>query len=373
LYQNYWRREKFMSHKPIEEHSRYYLVDGKTGKGEEVHAEHSKDRKDALLECFSGSLTNGKEFLQKEIPPRESILSPWLRNSSIGFIFGRRGTGKTWFAWKMAIAISRGENFGPWECGKPWKTLYVDGEMPEGEMQKRLKLLDPESSENLHILSHEALGQMILDTAPKMKWNGLNLCESDQQEALLSLFKRENFKIVFFDNISCLCFGMKENEADSWEQVDNWFKSLRTNKITPVIIHRANREGKDMRGTSKREDPADWIIRLAANSVSAEGAEGEEGTSFYNEFTKNRDDGGKRQRPLNWTFATENGRTLVDWKLKDTKELVYELIKQGVESNSDIAQELDISTGTVSIYAAQLIAENLVRKQGSRYVLYCGK
>jgi ATP/maltotriose-dependent transcriptional regulator MalT len=162
---------------------------------------------------------------------------------------------------------------------------------------------------------------------------------------------------------------MKENEADSWEQVDNWFKSLRTNKITPVIIHHANREGKDMRGTSKREDPADWIIRLAANNVSSEGTEREEGTSFYNEFTNNRDDGGKRQRPLNWTFATENGRTLVNWKLKDTKELVYELIKQGVESNGDIADELGITKGTVSFHINRLVAENLVRKHGPHYVI----
>jgi hypothetical protein len=169
-----------------------------------------------------------------------------------------------------------------------------------------------------------------------MKWNGLNLCEPDQQEVLLNIFKQGNFKAVFFDNISCLCQGMKENEADSWEQVDNWFKNLRINKITPVIIHHANREGKDMRGTSKREDPADWIIRLAPNNVSME--EGK-GTSFYNGFTKNRDDGGIREKPLNWTFTTQDGQTVVEWKAKDTKELVYELIKQGVESNSDIAQD----------------------------------
>ncbi|MDR2737508.1 MAG: AAA family ATPase [Puniceicoccales bacterium] len=277
-----------MSNKPIEGHSKYYLVDGKTGKGEEVHAEHSKVRKDAVLECFSGSLANDNEFLRKEIPSRESILAPWLRDSSIGFIFGRRGTGKTWFAWKMAIAIGKGENFGPWECGKPWKTLYIDGEMPEGEMQKRLKLLSPEPSGNLYILSHEALGQRILDTAPKMKWNGLNLCESDQQEALLSLLKRENFKIVFFDNISCLCFGMKENEADSWEQVlgwllrfrragiavDNWFKGLRTNKITPVIIHHANRDNIHIvlhKKPGRRSHHSSLRIEMATRCVGRRG------------------------------------------------------------------------------------------------------
>jgi hypothetical protein len=77
-----------------------------------------------------------------------------------------------------------------------------------------------------------------------------------------------------------------------------------------------------MRGTSNRKDVTDWIVRVAANNVSTEGPDGEEGTSFYNEFTNNRDDGGKRQRALNWTFTTENGRTAVNWKLKDTKELV---------------------------------------------------
>ncbi|MDR0740317.1 MAG: transcriptional regulator, partial [Puniceicoccales bacterium] len=67
--------------------------------------------------------------------------------------------------------------------------------------------------------------------------------------------------------------------------------------------------------------------------------------------------------------ATENGRTLVNWKLKDTKELVYELIKQGVESNSDIADELGISKGAVAQHANKLMNECLIKKQGTRYVL----
>jgi predicted transcriptional regulator len=68
----------------------------------------------------------------------------------------------------------------------------------------------------------------------------------------------------------------------------------------------------------------------------------------------------------------------VNWKLKDTEELVCELIKRGVESNSDIAQELGIPTGTVSKgavtqHANRLMNECLIKKQGPRYVLCCGK
>jgi hypothetical protein len=46
---------------------------------------------------------------------------------------------------------------------------------------------------------------------------------------------------------------MRENEADSWELVNNWLLDLRRRKIAVVIIHHAGRSG-EMRGTSKRED-----------------------------------------------------------------------------------------------------------------------
>jgi putative DNA primase/helicase len=310
-----------------------------------------------MCEGLSEVCVRSENFAIRDIPLREAVLGRWFRRGSLGFIFGKRGTGKTWFAWDMAISVSKGMGYGPWKCEKSHKVLYVDGEMPQKSMQDRLKLLNPNHSGDLYILSREEI-------VNKLEMH-LNLCEKCQQEALLEYCVRESFKVIFLDNLSSLCWGMKENEADSWEQVLSWLLMFRGAGIAIVIVHHANRDGNDMRGTSKREDPADWIIRLAQNNVSMEAGEG---TSFYNEFTKNRDDGGIREKPLNWTFTTQNGQTVVEWKAKDTKELVYELVKQGVESNSDIAQELDISTAFVSKCANLLIAENFIKKQGSRYV-----
>jgi putative DNA primase/helicase len=65
-------------------------------------------------------------------------------------------------------------------------------------------------------------------------------------------------KVVFMDNLSCLCFGTNENETDSWEHVLSWLLWFRRARIAVVIIHHANREGNDMRGTSRREDAAFW-------------------------------------------------------------------------------------------------------------------
>ncbi|MDR2628557.1 MAG: AAA family ATPase [Puniceicoccales bacterium] len=85
---------------------------------------------------------DGESFFRKEIPPRRTVSGSWFREGSLGFIFGRRGAGKTWFAWDMAICVSRGVAYGPWKCERPRKTLYVDGEMPLKSMQERLKLLN---------------------------------------------------------------------------------------------------------------------------------------------------------------------------------------------------------------------------------------
>jgi DNA-binding NarL/FixJ family response regulator len=112
----------------------------------------------------------------------------------------------------------------------------------------------------------------------------------------------------------------------------------------------------------------DWIIRLAANNVSTEDSDLEDETSFYNEFTKNRDDGG-HEESMDLTFVTEDGKANVNWKLTDLETRVYELIKSGVESNADIAQELDITTGTVSKCAKKLMNDNFIKKEGQQYVI----
>jgi putative DNA primase/helicase len=159
---------------------------------------------------------------------------------------------------------------------------------------------------------------------------------------------------------------MKENEADSWEQVLSWLLMLRQSGIAIIIVHHANRDGNEMWGTSRRKDAADWIIKV---SPTFKFAKIDKGTAFTITFTKNREDNGDHEESMDWTFVTEDGKTNVNWKLTDPETRVYELIKSGVESNSDIAQELNITTGMVSRYAKKLMNDNFIKKEGQRYVI----
>jgi predicted transcriptional regulator len=59
----------------------------------------------------------------------------------------------------------------------------------------------------------------------------------------------------------------------------------------------------------------------------------------------------------------------VTWVPSDTKALVYDLIRSGLESCSDTAEQLGITTSSVSEFATRLMGDELIKKQGHRYVL----
>jgi hypothetical protein len=117
----------------MSDHSRYYLVDDGNKSVEEVSmiSKQVGDKPpiDNLEEQFSADDVPRGISLSGTCA-REIILDSWLSKASSRCIFGRHWSGKTWFAPKMAI--SKGEDFDPWKCHPPWKTLDIDGEITSG-------------------------------------------------------------------------------------------------------------------------------------------------------------------------------------------------------------------------------------------------
>lgn len=94
---------------------------------------------------------NVRELLELEIPPREIILSPILPAQGLVMFSAPRGIGKTHVALWMAYTIAcGGENFNKkWQCEKPYKVLFVDGEMPASTLQMRLSSIVASSDKEL--------------------------------------------------------------------------------------------------------------------------------------------------------------------------------------------------------------------------------
>jgi putative DNA primase/helicase len=180
-----------------------------------------------------------RELHDLHLTPRRKLLGDWFCEGDLGFIFAFRGVGKTWLALAIAQALSTGGKLGDWQAHEPVRVLYIDGEMPPDLMRGRCKGLEATNA-NLHFLNHEIL----FDRAGRV----LNIANPVLQEAITMRCVTSGVKVLILDNLSTLASGMKENEADSWELVNNWLLDLRRRKIAVVIVHHAGRSG-EMRGT----------------------------------------------------------------------------------------------------------------------------
>lgn len=321
------------------------------------------DSDDHEILDFKPSFLPANKLSLMNIPKRGKILGNWLNEGSLGFIFGMRGCGKTWFAWELALSIAHGKDFGPWKCTTPRKVLYVDGEMALDSMQSRLKLLcnQPTPPETLILFSHE---QHYI-----VQEKTINLTDSKQQVALKKACKDGGIQVLILDNLSCLFSGVKENEADSWEKILPWLLDLRRQGIAVIIVHHANRMGTEMRGTSRREDAAFFIINIRKRPSISTKTE-TKGTFFLSEFTKNRDNEGREDPIYSWSFIMNSDEKIsVSVEVYSTKEKVYEAISSGITNNKEIAEELGISPGCVSQHIQSLLKEDRIIKHGKGYSL----
>ena len=312
---------------------------------------------ESLFESFSKGTIPFPELKSVGIPPRRKIIGDWFCEADLGFIFAPRGLGKTWFSLGMATAITSKGTFGPWPVHDHTPVLYVDGEMPCETLEQRMAGLG--GDEDLLVLNHESL----FHTTGKV----LNLTAPEAQDSITKLCLRDGIKVLILDNLSCLFTGIRENEADAWEAVLPWLLTLRRHRIAVMIVAHSGRDGKNMRGTSRREDAAFTVIRL--DEVSDKGAERKHGARFISRFTKDRNS--KVEQPaIEWSFQTgDDGKVSIATKEADGIAVLLQWVADGLTSATDIASEMGISKGTVSKMAKKAIEGGRLRKEGNGYAL----
>lgn len=312
---------------------------------------------DSLFEAFSRGTIPFPKLKDLGIPPRRKLIGDWFCEADLGFIFAPRGLGKTWFSLGLATAITAKESFGPWNVHDHAGVLYIDGEMPCESLQVRMAGLG--ADEDLFVLNHESLFHIT--------GKSLNLTDQEAQDSITRLCLRDGIKVLILDNLSCLFSGVNENEADAWEAVLPWLLTLRRHRIAVVIVAHSGRDGKNMRGTSRREDAAFSVIRL--DEVSDEGAERKNGARFISRFTKDRNS--KIEQPsYEWSFQTgEDGKVKITYKEADRIDVLVQWVADGLTGATDIASEMGISKGTVSKLATKAIEAGRLRKEGNSYAL----
>ena len=320
------------------------------------------DREHATSRDVSGVQVPGlvvvgiHDFLRQELPPREEILSPWLLTQSLNMIHSWRGVGKTHVALGIAYAVAAGGSFLTWKAEKARRVLYIDGEMPATSLQKRLAAI------NLVATAEPAEGMLNLLTPDLQTGPMPDLATVSGQAAVNAVLGQT--ELIVLDNLSCLArSGGKENEAESWRPVAEWALEMRTRGRSVVFIHHSAKTGQQ-RGTSKREDLLDAVLRLKEPSDYRHG----EGARFEVHYEKARDLHGTGNRPIAAQLIEDaQGRHVWDVRLAEetTFDRVVALANDGL-SRADVAQELDCNRSTVYRHWREAEGQGLIQHSESR-------
>lgn len=326
-------------------------------------AETVREAELSWTDALNAAVVTSNELHDLELVPRKKLLGDWFCEGDLGFIFAFRGVGKTWLALAIAQAISTGGKLGDWQASASVKVLYIDGEMPPDLMRDRSTGLEA-SNGNLEFLNHEIL----FERTGKV----LNITNREVQQAIAQRCIATSAKVLILDNLSTLASGMKENEADAWELVNNWLLDLRRRKIAIVIVHHAGRSG-EMRGTSKREDNVFWIIAL---DDMKKNSDDKRGARFVSHFTKPSRNTQEEVPAVEWHFVTDKttGLVSIGHRPAQTLDVFRNIIEAGVTESSDIAQEMKVPKYVVSRLAKKAVdAGWLVKEKRGGYKLVEGQ
>lgn len=296
-----------------------------------------------------GLVLNWNDWLKKEVPPREFLISPIIPQKGLVEIYSERGVGKTFLGLAIALAAATGTDLLRWSVSRPRRVLYVDGEMAFPDLQERIKLLVASMSEQpkdeyLRLLAADLQERGIPDlsgpipSGRKMIDDALHLGKPDQADLLI------------LDNLSTLTSTGSENSDESWNNIQRWLLRLRHHGVSVLFMHHAGKGGKQ-RGTSKREDALDTVIALRKprNYKDADGAR------FEISYEKHRGFFGGDATPFEAQLLG-NGR----WKerplAKEAKmQLVANEIRKG-KTVRQVASDTGISKSSVE----------RLKKEGSR-------
>ena len=302
------------------------------------------------------SVLSETEFDNLLIAERSALLDNWFKAGDTGFIYGKRGLGKRWLALLIGRALAEGGKCGPWSSPRACRVLYVDGEMSADDLRWRNSSLREKQGE-LMFLSH----QVLFDRTQK----ALCLSDAAQQAELTKICESWKIDVLILDNVACLFRGIEENSADDCrDQIENWLLDLRRRGIAVVIVAHAGRNTATMRGTSKREDAAFWIIRL--DEVS--GSDDQHGAKFVTRFVKNRN-APNDPASFEWNIRPDGEGVLVTYREADNLTLFRQWIEDGLDTCGEIAEEMGLSKGQVSKLAKKAEKSGWLKKVGRKYEL----
>jgi DnaB-like helicase N terminal domain/AAA domain len=281
-----------------------------------------------------------KDLISMELPPRDFVIEPLLSDRGRGLIYSPRGAGKTYITMEIAFCVASGsEACFMWRIPRARKVVYVDGEMSIEELQERQRHIARMHDQNGQPWPAEGFLKMVARDLQKEMRPNINTREGRRRiEDCV-----EPGHLLILDNIASLGQSSDEKETEDWAIIEEWASDLCWRGISVIFIHHAGKSG-DQRGSSKREDLMEFVLKLKVPGDYSP----EQGLRVEAHLSKKR---GKLTearygQPFEIALSTSINSGFPEWALRPLKELLrkraMDMLADGMKPN-DIAQETGLN------------------------------
>jgi hypothetical protein len=194
-----------------------------------------------------------EEWLSRELPEPIFCLGSWLTTTTRALLYAPTGIGKSMLALAMAFAISGGNSLLHWPGRRQMRVLYIDGEMAQRLLKRRI-------AEEAKRSNSKPADLFVLNTGDIEDFRPLDDARGrlaiDNEIARIG-----GADLVIFDNIMALLGGDMRDE-ESWRKTLHWQKSLTRRHIGQLWIHHTGHDESKGYGTKPREWQMDTVIAL---------------------------------------------------------------------------------------------------------------
>jgi hypothetical protein len=216
---------------------------------------HTKDAEKISIEPLNGigfphTLV---DWFDRVLEEPERILGEWLTTTSRVVINAPTGLGKTNFALALGLHAAAGKDFLRWRVHRPFRVLYIDGEMSRRLLKKRLR----EATHRLGV-SPRSIVFYPLNHEDIADFQPLN-SEAGQKFVLDFIKKKGGVDLVIFDNIMALTTGDMKDE-ESWQRTLPLVAKLTAQEIGQIWVHHTGYNKEHGYGTSTREWRMDTVM-----------------------------------------------------------------------------------------------------------------
>jgi AAA domain len=176
-------------------------------------------------------------------PPVPWLAPPMLPRAALTALYAPGGDGKSLLSMALAAAIARGSELAGIAC-EHGVTVYLDAENGEHEIHRRV-----------HALGLPASGVRVADAS------GLDLrADLVEVEAVVTDTSPD---LLVLDSFRSMTPGMEENDtAQTARALDPLRRLAHESGTAILLIHHANKAGRDFRGASSIRDAVDVLWHL---------------------------------------------------------------------------------------------------------------